>query len=1112
MTMDKDWAILQGSFLLANKLCLPSSLSSLQKCDWDKVGKPVLATVREICGEENVGGHLKSKAASWRKKLVCVVWLKLLSRENREDVEEAWRESTFFPLHSPLPEVNHTVLMELLKSLSAADIFAHFLLCLPPRQMCSELERLTEHVKSNPVGEDDVHFFLELWWQLWKGRYEQFGEQQNLEVLFANQVAHLTSQPASLTHQAAKRLKLDSSALPHNTGVLDILLHTLTDMKDVISKPEHGLYALSNCLDALYTTFLIDHSVILPIKDKIVFLSKAMSVSENSDKLSSQLIQEVQRDLRASLTPSQFQPSRLSLHEALRSVAELTHFWQSHGLLKVCSGSPSSYTAFRLQQSVHRMLAALEEADMTGEEESEKNNLRGLLASMAFPTVESSSEVSMRVAMTIVSHRLEDYHDVTVLFASEKSWAAHDERWLDCLEENKTAFQHCDTLIQLASTLTSQLHSESFAVSQARRLLKVVTAVFTALALEDKNKALAAVLRISSKGFCGCSGSSALIAGFEQELNMAFNCIIQGGGKAPTAEGNLSTAVSLVARVAFQNPEATLRSCCHSAIFNKGAFALMSKILQQLPGLEGVTESKSDGRRNPTRLLCRCLQEIISVRSLSDNEKEQFLKFVELMMVPVATVEGERESLLSPQELVNTFVLPNLALSGSNVVDLNLSLQLLHAALSVDVQQEVASSSTHWVLECSPFPLLYILAQFHDQALRCLEQPPEGAVHHWSMDTKELLASVLITLAQVVGVQVEAAPSRWSRALFWLHDKMKELDWTVYFHLKPVWGRHFKNEVPTSLLAVCHLPEQEWSGLNLPQYGPGTGLLAWMECCALSESLQSIMLSSLALDQRQSEHVSMFSKGLLVALTQTMPWCSVPQWSRLLGALKELITSGRLHVPFSLEYVEFLPLLDLRRFSYELCLSVLMLRVLQLLCGSSCSHWLTGDGWAHLARLYAHTVREVMNSLRAKLALPASGTLTVSPNVHPAPPKGSDVSCNSFKVSKMSQDSLKDLKEGAQTVEQVPSQEVLFVLSQIFCHVQHIQVMMPGGQSEPLFLSSLEILSHYQTIMSAFPESSTPLENENTKHFFYTIADNLENQEMKSVLQQKITQLALSPA
>lgn len=71
---------------------------------------------------------------------------------------------------------------------------------------------------------------------------------------------------------------------------------------------------------------------------------------------------------------------------------------------------------------------------------------------------------------------------------------------------------------------------------------------------------------------------------------------------------------------------------------------------------------------------------------------------------------------------------------------------------------------------------------------------------------------------------------------------------------------------------------------------------------------------------------------------------------------------------------------------------------------------------------------------------------------------------------------------------------------------------MPGGQCEPLFLCSLEILSHYEAIMSAFPDTSTLLESDNTRHFFSTITDNLQDQEMKAVLQQKIAQLVPSTA
>lgn len=217
--------------------------------------------------------------------------------------------------------------------------------------------------------------------------------------------------------------------------------------------------------------------------------------------------------------------------------------------------------------------------------------------------------------------------------------------------------------------------------------------------------------------------------------------------------------------------------------------------------------------------------------------------------------------------------------------------------------------------------------------------------------------------------------------------------------------------------------------MDLPQYGTGTGLLAWMECCAMSDSLQSTMMSSLSVDQRQLDHVIMFSKGLLVALTQTLPWCSLSEWTRLLNVLRELINTGCLHVPFSLEYVEYLPLLDLRRFSCELRLSVFMLRAFQLLCGSSCSHWLSEDGWAHVGRLYSHAVREIINLIRVKLPLPPPGVSPL-PKTPKVPEKDDRDSDNSLvnKESQMEQE------------ETVPSQEVLFVLGQLFCHVQHVQV------------------------------------------------------------------------
>ncbi|XP_029028282.1 gem-associated protein 4 [Betta splendens] len=1131
--MDKDAAVLQGAFLLANKLCLPASLVSLQKGDWIRVERPVLEAVREVCRQYESDDCPTTRSTCWKKKIVCVVWLKLLCRETGRDVEEEWRENPFFALQNGFPDVSHTVLLEVVKSTAAADIFAQFLLRLPQFEISAELERVIQHVKSSPTGEDDIQVFLEVWWELWKGSDEQeAGGDNSIETMFANQFSRLSSKSSGLSPQAAKRLKLDTldqQASSPSPDVLHILLYALKDMKDQILSTNLCLQALSISLDSIYTSYLIDQEVQLSPEEKMLILLKVISTKEKNEKLSPERIRQALRDLHASHTPSQFQPCQMKLDEAFRVITELAQFWISSGLMKGCDSSIPSYSALRLQQSVQRVLTAFDEAKVSAQE-SEKDLLKALLDLLAFPAIEINPEVYVEVATIIISQRLEDYQNFAVLFARETSWATCDERWLDCVQKNQAAFLQHDTLINLTSTLMNKLHTESSDVIHCRKLMKVIADIFSALSLEDKNKSLTAMLRLSSRGFFGCPVPSAVSDGFEQELNMAFNCIIQGGA---TSHGNLITAASLVARVAFQNPEAALRSCCHSAIFNKGAFSLMAKILQQLPGLSGQSVKKAKASSNETRkeetnevkddlnggsLLCWCLQETIKTKSLSDGEKEQFLKFLSLLMMPVITVEGEewRQSFVPPQEVVNVFVLPNISLVGHSPFDTELSIQLLHTVLCVDIQE--AASSHHWVLDCSPFPLLYILAQLQDQALRSWEQPAESTVHHWSTDTKELLVSVLATMGQLVAAEVAAGSSSWSRALFWLYNKMEDLDWTVRFHLKPLWGEHFKNEVPSSLLTVCDLPEQEWSCLDLPQYGQGTGLLAWMECCSISDSLQSTMLSCLSLDQQRTDHVNMFSKGLLVALTQILPWCSISQWSRLLVALRDLITSGRLHVPFSLEYVDYLPLLDLRRFSCELRLSVLLLRVFQLLCGSSCSHWLSANSWAHVGRLYAHAVRDVMSSVRAKLPLLSSPASSVCASTPPKPTAktDSDSPCTSVKASKTSLEEtgstpLKS-KDSKEEVGAVPSQEVLFVLSQLYCHVQHIQVMMPGGQCEQLFLSSLEILNHYKAILSTFPESSSPLESDNTRHFFSTITDNLENQEMKAALQQKIAQLISSAA
>lgn len=658
--------------MLADKLCLPSTLSSIQKADWARVGHPVVEALSEICGNGEVDVHLTTEERLI-KKLVCVLWLKLLCKEDGEDIEMAWRENPFFfYLQNGLPKINHVVLFEVVKSLSAARTFSSLLLHLSPSQTCTEIEKLVEHVKSSPVTEDDIQLFLDVWWEMWKSRVEEI-KFDDIETMFAKQFACLNSTSSGLSPNAAKRLKLDAAATLPTTDVLPCLLHALKDIKGHISSQDLCLQALSISLDAIYTCFLIDQEVILPSKERVQILSKIASIQEkNEEKLDSKLIKEAQRDLQAACMPSPFQPAAMTLCEALNIVTEIAQFWESCGLLKIIDSSRTSMSAFKLEQSAKRVLTALSGA-MTGIE-TERKNLQRLLESLSFPAIDSTPELNARVAAIVINHCLDNYHNIAELFASEESWAAGEEQWIECVEKNQAAFQQHGALNKLSSTLMSKLHSNSINVNHCRKLMKVIADIFSALPLNDKNQALADMVTLSSRGFFGSSTPGPVTEKFEQELNMAFNCIIQGGGPASTGatQQNLNTAVSLVARVAYQNPEAALKACCSSAVFNKDAFTLMAKILQQLPGLRGRQEREAEAEQKDDQrhsgLLCGCLQEIIKTKSLSASEKMQLLKFVELLMKPVTAEEEDKgHSFLPPCEVVNTFVLPYLSPVGMSV-------------------------------------------------------------------------------------------------------------------------------------------------------------------------------------------------------------------------------------------------------------------------------------------------------------------------------------------------------------------------------------------------------------------------------------------------------------
>ncbi|KAK1157505.1 gem-associated protein 4-like [Acipenser oxyrinchus oxyrinchus] len=1087
-------AVLHGGFLLAEKQYRPKELSSLSKSDWETIGQPIVRAVEEIGSPKNGASQDILADLQWKKKILAILWAKLLHPELDEtglnqDVDRRWKEDLFFSVENILPNINYTVLFELVKSMGASELFVEFLSALPEEAFLTELSKLADHVLGD-TSTEDARFFLDVWWELLK--YKEGGEQDPVVKAFAAQAAgYICKSSEEVSAQPSKRFKPDPDS-PHPSCVVSLFLDGINKMKDHVRSLQLQCYALANALDTLYTVFLLDGCAELPIEVYLQKVSRVVEIrgcycEETLDqcevrrKISlAENVREAEREVAAAHKPSRFKPS-VTLIQSLKVLKELIQAWgnKERGEYKLSAEGWNGYAVPRLKNCLPHAMKALEALplwDSLSECDQQivcelNQSLRALLEEIPLPSLETSSAggpLLAPVAMAIIDHRLERHQEACCVFASNVSWVFSGDDWMDCLEKNADALRNPDLVLKLAGTLRTVCFSDvgPEGLPKMKKLKEILVDAFSELSLPHKNTVLAGILSsCGSKGLCATLPRT-VTDSFGKELNLAFNCIIQS-----EAQHSLHNAVASIARVTLQNPEAVLQRACHLAVVNLGAHKLLAQILKSLPGLSSTGASSSE-----TSLLADCLKEAAWGKLSSSKEEDQFLDFLDSLMEPCQRLGDEIQTrLLQPAEVTKAFVLPHLT---DNTPSVGLCLQILHRALAQE-PQEGEDDSEHWIMTCSPFPLIHSLCQLLDNCPRCWQDPADNTIRV-PLEVKDLLSDTLSAVCDVVGRVVTASPSVWSRSLFWLYNKAGTLDWTVRIRLKRVWGDHFKNEVPLSMLPVCDLSEHDWTGLSLPEYGPGTGLLAWMECCCLSSPMRDHMLDSLVVNVKSAEEVNMFSKGFLVALIQLLPWCTTTEWKRLAHVTERLLRGGCLYVPYTLEYIDFMPLLNLRPFTCDLQLSMLLLRAFQLLCSSSCSHWLPHEGWVHVGRLYAGSIRGILDSLKGKL-----------------PP------------SRSSKD--REDRSPEETASEAPdadtSQEVVFVLMQLFCHLLHVLVMMPADTGEPLYLASLETLSQYEAVQKDHGASLSSLGRANAKHFLQSIAENLPNEEQRSTVLQKITRL-----
>ncbi|KAM5149949.1 gem-associated protein 4 [Callospermophilus lateralis] len=1049
----EEMTILHGGFLLAEQLFRPKALAEMTKSDWEHVGQPIVEALREI---SSASAH--SQPFAWKKKALIIIWAKVLQPcpVSPSDTEIRWQEDVFFSVGNMIPTINHTVLFELLKSLEASGLFIQLLMALPTTICRTELERFLEHMTID-TSSRDVSFFLDVWWELMK---HKDNKQDPLLSQFRT-MAHKYLPSSDEFSHPPKRFKSDPDVCP-TMPLLAMLLNGLKQIQDRILSLGMKCYALANLADMLTVFALIEDD---PQEvSAVMYLDKLATVISvwNSDTQNpyhqqalAEKVREAERDV--SLTSLAKLPSETSF-VGFEFMYSLLQEWGEELQVMLNSSQGTNYDSFRLCESLtsfsQNLKLYLDTTSLSKEERQVVSELAECVKDFLRKTSRvlnkkgfKDEDITASIAMAIIEQKMDRHMEMCYIFASEKKWAFSDE-WVACLVNNRALFQEPDLVLRLLETVMEVSMTERvIPQSQIKQVIILILECYADLSLPDKNKVLSGVLHCwGRKGLS--ERLSAYLEGFQEDLNTTFNQLTQSA-----SEQGLAKAVASVARLVILYPEVTVKKMCSMAVINLGTHRFLAQILTAFPALRFTEEQ---GPNSPTTFLVSCLKETVWTKFSTPKEEKQFLELLSCLMSPVKPQGIPVAALLEPDEVLKAFVLPFLML---DVEEVDLSLKIFIQTLEANMGLE-----EYWLQTCSPFPLIFSLCQLLDSFSKYWQFPQEKRC--LSLDGKDLVIHILDLLCETVLANAETfSPDTWIKSLSWLHRKMEQLDWTISLRLKNFFEGHFKCEVPATLFEICKLSEAEWTSQAHPGYGPGTGLLAWMECCYISSSVSEQMLSLLVVDVGNPEEVRLFSKGFLVALVQIMPWCSPKDWQYLYQLTRRLLEKQLLHVPYSLEYIQFVPLLNLKPFAQELQLSVLFLRAFQFLCSQSCRNWLPIDGWSHVVKLLCSSLTNLLDSVRL----------------------------------------IQSVGPWAQGQDQDLTQESLFVYTQVFCHVLHIMAMLHQEVCEPLYVLALEILTCYETLSKTNPSISSLLQKVNEQRFLSSIAENISPKERRQTLLQKIS-------
>ena len=410
-----------------------------------------------------------------------------------------------------------------------------------------------------------------------------------------------------------------------------------------------------------------------------------------------------------------------------------------------------------------------------------------------------------------------------------------------------------------------------------------------------------------------------------QKVNLVFNKTNKN-----TNSGDNNDFIHSICNIAFIDPELSLIKIVEQVACHKEYHNLLFKLFNSIPNFL-VMEDKQNANN-----LVGCFVSVIK-KNHSENAANNICDFISLFF----DICSRNVSVYLAEQILQVS-LQFLSSWHAYILENNL-VMVYFAFKSIKCISDTLSHVKLFKL----FALVHILA--------CIVDKANGVISDilYAEAKFQLLNTVAILSLRVTEKEVST-----EKLCCWLKHMSSCLLWTTKLYLRPILQNcsEYYVTVPASIQSICSLPETDKFYFDV-DYGEGTGLTVWLQCLIINPDLFSI--SSLNVDNLSVEDQQWFKHGIVVALSQVLPFCLEDDWHIVVEALKGLLSQHYLYVTYPINRIKTFPLLNLRQFHSSLCLLELLHCVNKILHSSCCKSWMSSMLWMRYTKYYAITVKHL---------------------------------------------------------------------------------------------------------------------------------------------------------